>query len=302
MIHVFAGKYNSKGSTIHNNPTAPGMECSFNNTKGLSRNGMCNRYPSKLKYSSIAVGNINSTEFEWYYIDLRNDIESYPNQIFEGAIRPPVATRLAILSPFLSAPNETIHLSMQIDTMLYKCSYNPSSGGQESPFCGGEDILEAVICPELDSRYWISIYNDASTPNGTFPVGAIAWFDETGQSEETDGQGHGWGVDNFCLEPGALASSEVYNGTVNGSCDNYFPGYTRVAVDAFSGDGGEGGSEETGALYVGGYNDLDGYYTNLAAVIWPPCYRSYYNQWGPFVAEVLNGMFVLCVLDVLIWF
>ena len=74
------------------------MECTFNDLSGFpSSTGNCNNWPSKHKYSSIAIGyaidggvlNTEGTGYEILYIDFPADIISQPNQNHEGGIRPP---------------------------------------------------------------------------------------------------------------------------------------------------------------------------------------------------------------------
>ena len=72
------------------------MECTFNDVSGFpSPTGFCIDWPSKHKYSAIAIGNmpkqslnLNGTGHELLYIDLPLDILSRPNQTVEGGIRP----------------------------------------------------------------------------------------------------------------------------------------------------------------------------------------------------------------------
>ena len=64
------------------------MQCTFGKTSGFPSNeGLCNDFISKDKFAAIALG--GSTKFKLLYIDLRNRIESYPNSVQEGAVRPP---------------------------------------------------------------------------------------------------------------------------------------------------------------------------------------------------------------------
>ena len=73
------------------------MECTFNDMSGFpSSTGFCNQWPSKAKYASIAVGadewvqrdKTGTPEWSILYIDFPNDIDSKPNQVLEGGVRP----------------------------------------------------------------------------------------------------------------------------------------------------------------------------------------------------------------------
>ena len=64
------------------------MQYTFHNTPGFpSKEGPCDPFASKDKYSAIALG--GDTKFTLLYIDLRNNIDSYPFTIQEGSVRPP---------------------------------------------------------------------------------------------------------------------------------------------------------------------------------------------------------------------
>lgn len=73
------------------------MECTFTDVKGFpSSTGNCIDWPSKHKYSSIAIGNVDSSDYNLngtgyniLYIDLPLDFLSRPNTNIEGGIRPP---------------------------------------------------------------------------------------------------------------------------------------------------------------------------------------------------------------------
>ena len=89
------------------------MECTFNYISGFpSYTGYCNEWPSKSKYSAIAIGNmpdqilnLKGTEHELLYIDLPLHILSRPNQIVEGGIRPANYFKFLSASLFLFSFN-----------------------------------------------------------------------------------------------------------------------------------------------------------------------------------------------------
>ena len=110
-------------------------------------------------------------------------------------------------------------------------------------------IGEPIICPEAESKFWISIY-DNSTSDRT-DVGVIVLFDESPSGTA------GWGWQFYCLQPGSLSASAAYTNLNN--CTGTYAGYKAIGPTIHASD----------RLYIGGpYTD-----NNLMAFIWPPCYR-----------------------------
>ena len=110
--------------------------------------------------------------------------------------------------------------------------------------------VDPVICPEAESRFYVSFYNpDESTSYG---AGYIAVFDESNE-------GHGW--DHICLAPSPFTTSTYSS---NSYCTGVYSGHKQVTTNAAP------------PLVVGGsYGD-----NNLMVFNIPRCYRRFCCDWS----------------------
>ena len=246
---------------------APGLECTFNDVSGFpSSSGTCNEWPSKNKYSTIAVGYdrtgagpySDGSGFRSFYIDLPNDILSRPNQNVEGGIRPPLLTQVYFI--FENWPID-VRISLQWDIMLYTID-GPGPWFYTS---------NPVICPQAPSRFWMSIYNNNTGANTTIPFSRFYIYSEESGDDQV------WAWEEFCLRSGSLTTSTYAN---NADCGPF--------------TGKEVGHDASSPMIVGGDSDY-----NLIVFKPAACIRRLSNLWisaGRYGwdsggAELVQGMF-----------
>ena len=156
-----------------------------------------------------------------------------------------------------SVPSGTM-ISIQWDIYFYYYEWTRSDASGLTP----------IICPNAESRFWMSIYNPDETTSYTFGGSSFGWavFDETDE---------GWGWDTICLEQGTLASS-LYSTESN--CSGIFSGHKNPTY-----------------IEVGGtYGD-----NNLMAFHLPRCYRRQCCDWAEeengdevYMLETIQGIYV----------
>ena len=194
---------------------AQGIKYTFNSSDA----GLCTDHPYKYISNNITLGEYQGlgSKFKLLYIDLKDSIESYPHQLHEGGIRPPIIKHIGFYH-LTYINDEIITLSVQWDNQYYKCEllfnrdYFYINADFETPdfsnaTCNPDPSSQQLQCPDLRPDFWISIYNPA-IQDGTRLIEIMCLYviDETGTEYDM------W---DFCIEPNLVLHETYLQNAVN---------------------------------------------------------------------------------------
>eukprot|EP01083_Nonionella_stella_P026272 72262_1 len=163
----------------------------FSNTKtrGTSLElAECCYWSDKHKYNDFALGTIQNNALKMVYLMFRGNVLNHPNQALEGAIKPPMISKIGIniLPTSTATSNGTFALTLHWDSEVYEWNNLRPSSINSTVSTFTQTFTQSNASCEFSSGFSLKIQSSSSNAVG---IDQIIVIDETNAS---------YNIDYFC--------------------------------------------------------------------------------------------------------